>query len=107
MSNDIEYDYRVYYDDDGAVITYAMQDLPGKWIKITREQFAEANPYCKVIDGKLMKPVRKRLYVKLSKTDANDELVIKTSKHDVCIIVEDEDCDYWKVTSYEKSSRDT
>ena len=105
--NENEYDYRAYYDDAGSVITYAMGDLPGKWIKITREQFAEANPYCKVIDGKLMKPVRKRLYVKLSKTDSSDEAVIKTSKHDACIIVEDEDCDFWKITSYEKSSRDT
>ena len=104
MSDSNQYDYRAYYDDTGAVITYAMGDLPGKWIKITREQFAEANPYCKVIDGKLMKPLRKRVYIKLSKTDSNDKEVIKTSKHDVCVIVEDENCNYWKITSYEKSS---
>ena len=103
---EFEHDYRAYYDENGNVTTYAMEDLEGKgkWVRITREQFAEANPYCKVIDGKLMKPVRKRVYVKLSKTDSNDKEVIKTSKHDVCVIVEDENFNYWKITSYEKSS---
>jgi hypothetical protein len=103
-----QHDYRAYYDENGKVTTYAMQDLEGmgNWITITREQFAEANPFCRVIDGVLKKPIQSRSYITLSKTDL-DKNVIKTSKNDICILVDDIEHNKWKIVTYETASRYT
>jgi hypothetical protein len=98
------HDYRAYYDENGNVTTYAMTDVEGmgKWVSITREQFAEANPFCRVVDGVLKKPVQSRSYITLIKTD---EEGIKTAKHDICILVDDIEHNKWKTTIYETASR--
>jgi ribosomal protein S4E len=100
-----EHEYRAYYDEQGNVTTYAMTDVEGmgKWIKITKEQFAEANPFCRVVDGVLKKLVHSRSYLKLIKTD--DEAGIKTAKHDICILVDNTEYNKWKPSLYESASR--
>lgn len=47
--------YRLYYDDNGVPIAYSQEDLPGKYIDLTPEQYAEANSRVLVRDGKLIK----------------------------------------------------
>jgi hypothetical protein len=46
--------YRLYYNDAGEPVVYSMEDLPGKYIEITSEQFAASNPHVRVREGKLV-----------------------------------------------------
>jgi hypothetical protein len=48
--------YRLYYDQLGQPICYSMEDLPGNYIEITAEQFAQSSPHLRVVDGKLVLP---------------------------------------------------
>lgn len=43
--------YRLYYDDSGNPIVYTMEDLPGKYIEISQEQYHERDHRVKVKDG--------------------------------------------------------
>lgn len=45
--------FRLYHDEQGRVITYTTENLPGNYITITREQFAEARPDVLVVDGQI------------------------------------------------------
>jgi hypothetical protein len=48
--------YRVYYGEPGEPLVYSMEDLPGKYIEITAEQYAASDPHARVRDGKLIHP---------------------------------------------------
>jgi hypothetical protein len=48
--------YRLYHDQLGQPVCYSMEDLPGNYIEITAEQFAQSSPHVRVIDGKLVLP---------------------------------------------------
>lgn len=47
--------YRLYYNDQGMPIAYSMEDLPGKYIEITAEQYAVSDPHVRVKNGQLIK----------------------------------------------------
>lgn len=51
---------RLYHDDSGDPLCYTMEDLPGKYIQVTAEQYARASFGVRVIDGQLveLEPVR-------------------------------------------------
>ena len=44
--------YRAYYNNEGWVECYTMEDLPGKYVDIDQPTYA-ASPYARVINGKL------------------------------------------------------
>ena len=44
--------YRAYYNDQGWVECYTMEDLPGNYIDIDQPTYI-TSPYARVIDGKL------------------------------------------------------
>jgi hypothetical protein len=46
--------YRVYYGEPGEPLVYSMEELPGKYIDITAEQFALADMRARVVDGGLV-----------------------------------------------------
>jgi hypothetical protein len=48
--------YRVYYGEPGEPLVYSMEELPGKYIEITAEQFAASDPHARVQGGKLVRP---------------------------------------------------
>jgi hypothetical protein len=48
--------YRVYYGEPGEPLVYSMEQLPGKYIEITAEQYAASNSHARVRDGKLIYP---------------------------------------------------
>jgi len=43
--------FRLYYDDNGEVITYSMENLDGKFIEITSDEFALGSREVYVKDG--------------------------------------------------------
>ncbi len=47
-------EYRLYYDDQGKVICYTCELLPGNHILIDRMTFAQARPDIRVIGGKVV-----------------------------------------------------
>ena len=47
--------YRLYYNENGEPISYSMEDLPGKYIEISVQQFAASDPHVRVKDGRLIK----------------------------------------------------
>jgi hypothetical protein len=44
--------YRAYYNSEGWVECYTMEDLPGKYVDIDQPTYV-ASPYARVINGKL------------------------------------------------------
>lgn len=76
--------YRVYYNDDGHPITYSMDDMPGNYIDISREDYLLASMDSRVINGRLVHPV-KNMSIKIRPGAAG------TACHpqNVCVVVDD------------------
>lgn len=92
-------EFRAYYNTDGSIITYTTEDIPGQYIVITSEQYAEARPDAKVIDGKFVYINSRSHVAKLAK---NKTTGIRCSKYDISVISEDDsDSTYYTVTAYE------
>jgi hypothetical protein len=83
--------YRLYYSDAGLPLFYSHEDLPGKYIDVTPEQFVLQDWSVKIIDGKI---VRRRT-ARMSKLVPS---VSGTLCHpaDVTVIVTDHPGQYWK-----------
>ena len=82
--------FRLYYDDDGNVITYSMEDLPGKYIEINAEQFAIGNRNIYIKNGKIYK--KKQLSI---------GKLIPTEEYDGTDITVIKDKTQWKMKTYE------
>jgi hypothetical protein len=85
--------YRLYYDDAGLPLFYSHEDLPGKYIDVTPEQFVLQDRLLKVIDGKIIR----------HRTARMNKLVPASSgtlchSHDVTVVVSDQPGQYWKKT---------
>ena len=50
--------FRLYYDDQGHILFYSMEDLPGTYIDIDAETFAMQHTNMRVRDGKLIEIAR-------------------------------------------------
>ncbi len=81
-------EYRVYYNPDGSIITYTMQAIPGDYITITADQYAQGRHDAKVLDGQLVFTHRKHQVFKLERNSTDG---YKVSKYDVCIPVSDDE----------------
>jgi len=84
----VDFEYRLYYNDLGEVEFYSMEDLPGTYIVIDVQTFAEGRYDITVVDGKLVKPAQK-VFQKL--------VPVNMPKNDVSIVSNDE----WKLKRYE------
>jgi hypothetical protein len=47
-------EYRVYFDDQGRLLFYSMEDLPGNYVVIDRDFYAGSPTNVRLRDGKLM-----------------------------------------------------
>jgi hypothetical protein len=83
--------YRLYHDDAGEPLFYSHEDLPGKYIEVTPEQFALQDPAVRVIDGRLVH-LRTTKMTKLVPSDSGT----LCHSQDVTIVVEDQPGQYWE-----------
>jgi hypothetical protein len=58
-------EFRLYYDDNGDVICYTSEKLPGNFIMIDVQTHAEARTDIKVFDGKIIRSLEGTVVTKL------------------------------------------
>ena len=46
--------YRLYYDENGLPLFYSMEDLPGNYLEITKEQYHQASRKIRVKNNKIV-----------------------------------------------------
>ena len=83
--------YRLYYDDAGLPLFYSHEDLPGKYIEVTPEQFALQDRAVNVVDGKIVRRRTARM-TKLVPADSGTLCHI----NDVTVVVNDQPGQNWK-----------
>jgi hypothetical protein len=83
--------FRLYHDDAGLPLFYSHEELLGKYIDVTPEQFALQDRAVKVIDGKL---VRERTVRMTKIVPARSGTLCHFT--DVTIVVADQPGQYWK-----------
>ena len=83
--------YRLYHSDSGEPLFYSHEDLPGKYIDVTPEQFALQDRSVKVVDGKLVRQRTSRM-TKLVPADSGTLCHVQ----DVTVVVADQSGQYWK-----------
>ena len=83
--------YRLYHDDAGLPLFYSHEELPGKYIEVTPEQFALQDISVKIQDGKLIRQRTARM-TKLVPADSGTLCHV----NDVSVIVASQPGQYWK-----------
>jgi hypothetical protein len=93
-------EFRLYYDEKGSIITYTCEKLPGNYLVIDAQVFAECRPDLTVVNGKLVKLVPEVFLSLLTKSDNGT----KCASEDVTILVSDDyigDTTHWELTRHE------
>lgn len=85
-----ELEFKAYYDEDGKIITYTTEDLPGDYIVITRDQFNLARHDARVIKGKL---VYVHLLAKVFKMTKDTGGTHRVNRLDMSILADEDDTD--------------
>lgn len=86
--------YRCYYNEDGTVINYSMDELPGNYIEVDRETFFESSPDVRVKNGKLIRLPKASLILKLRPSSSG------TACHpDDVTIISDQPCIKWRYSN--------
>jgi hypothetical protein len=83
--------YRLYYDDAGLPLFYSHEELPGKYVDVTPEQFALQDRLIRVVDGKILRQRTSRM-TKL--VPAQSGTLCHTQ--DVAVVVANQPGQYWK-----------
>ena len=78
-------EYRLYYNDDGSPQVYTMENLPGNYILVTREEYIKSVWNVRVVDGRLEYIVCEPRVNRLIRDDHEGT---PCHPHDVCIVIE-------------------
>jgi len=91
--------FRLYYDEHGKVLYYTTEDLPGNYIVIDSQTFAESRYDIRVIDGTIVKNINYVIVEKLVPSDIG----VPCHVDDISIIVDEDTIDKkrWSVKVYE------
>jgi hypothetical protein len=84
--------YRAYYNNDGWVESYSMEDLPGKYVDIDQTTYV-VSPYARVVNNKL---------IVIKPTSNATKLVPGTSgtscdSRDVCVVADIKETVKWSL----------
>ena len=92
-------EFRLYYDENGKVITYTGEKLEGTYIIVDAQTFAEARQDVRVVDGQIKYVSNTIVIPKLKPSDSGTP----TSKQDISIVVDEQSTDktYWGLTLHE------
>lgn len=91
-------EYRLYYDDHGIPLYYSCDPLPGNYVVVGAEVYAQGRYDCKVINGEIKYPAQ----IKSAKLVPSTKGTACYAK-DVSIISPSEtDAQHWKLKTYEK-----
>lgn len=89
--------YRLYHDEQGYLLFYSMEHLPGTYIEITAEQFARADSHVKVVNGQVVRLNRSLVKKLVPGIDG-----INCSAYSVAVPVADTDPGQkWCIKNYE------
>lgn len=88
-------EFRLYYDEHGKVSCYTCENLPGNnYLVITKEQYAESNPYIRIVDGEIVNQSEFSVISKLVESSSDG---IECHVDDVCVLTNQEPTIKWKV----------
>ena len=90
--------YRLYYDESGVPLFYSMEDLPGNYIELTQQQYAQGKSNIRVRDGQI---------VELTWVTST-KLVPSTAgtpcdPRDVAVVSNTDSATHWSKRTYEQS----
>lgn len=89
--------YRLYHDDQGHLLFYSMDDLPGLHVEIDVELYRRSPSRVRVIDGRVHE-LEWRKSVKLRPNQTGTPC----HPEDVTIVYDYQDARCWAVTAYEQ-----
>jgi hypothetical protein len=90
--------FRLYHDNQGYPVCYSMEDLPGQYIEITAEQYAESSDRVVVRNGQLI-----RLYQARTSKLIPAESGTPCHPTDITIVVDAEPNQKWKLKNYDNN----
>lgn len=94
-------EFRLYYDDKGHVVTYTCEKLPGNYVVIDSQTFAEGRPDIRVVDGRIVSSNSSAVVSKLVQ-DSKEGIIC--SAEDISILVNSSSkmkTQKWKLKTYE------
>lgn len=90
--------YRLYYNEQGVPLFYSMEDLPGTYIELTQEQYAQGKSNIRVRNGKI---------VELTWTTSYKLVPGQTGTpcdpRDVAVVSNTDSATHWSKRTYEQS----
>lgn len=92
---EVRLEYRLYYDEQGQVLTYSMEDIPGNYIIVDRHTYEQARFDILIKDGKIAKLNQSSSWKLVPATTGN----YACHKDNINIIVDNNDPNraYWTV----------
>lgn len=90
-----ELEFRLYYDAEGNPIAYSSEDLPGNYLVVTQELYAEGRYDIKIIDGEIIPLSGFTYYNKIVPSDSG----IACRADNALIVDPESDCT-WGIKTY-------
>ena len=78
--------FRLYYNSDGTVDQYSMEDLPGDWIPVDAPTFHAGRYDVRVVKGKIVPP--HTVIFKYHRAESPTETTIATDPDDILLLVD-------------------
>ena len=80
-------EYRVYYNEQGQIITYTTEDIPGDYLVITADQYQQARHDAMVVERELVYTHVRRHVTKLTRNLSEGT---RCSKYDISVLVDED-----------------
>ena len=90
--------YRLYYDDQGVPLFYSQEDLPGNYLELTQEQYAQGKSNIRVRHGKIVELTWTTSYKLVPGITGT-----ACDPRDVAVVTAQEPATHWSKRTYEQS----